>query len=80
LLLPALITLTSRRDGDDDALKWAALVSPPYIPYAPALARAGIDLTKLLMVHSRREMDTLWAIEQALPASRTAVLDLGRKC
>lgn len=60
LLLPTLVRLTRER--------WLAFVAPPYIPYAPALARAGIDLAHLLVVHARSRADVLWSIEQALRA------------
>lgn len=59
ILLPALASL-KERDG------WIALVAPPYIPYAPALAEAGIDLSRVLLIHPRAEADTLWSAEQAL--------------
>jgi hypothetical protein len=58
LILPALAALT--RAG-----KHAVLVAPPRIPYAPALAAAGIDLVNLLVVTAGRR-DALWAAEQAL--------------
>jgi cell division inhibitor SulA/protein ImuA len=74
LLLPALIHLSWR--GDDEASRWVTLVSPPYVPYAPALSRAGIDLTRLLVVHSRQDVDTSWALEQALH-SRTCAAVVG---
>ena len=61
LLMPALARLS--RQG-----RWIALIAPPYIPYAPALAACGIDLSHLLLVHARTSVDTLWAVEQALRA------------
>ncbi len=59
LLLPALRQITA--DG-----QWAALINPPYIPYAPALGNAGIRLDRLLIVDSRDDANTLWAAEQIL--------------
>lgn len=59
LLIPALIRLS--RQG-----KWIALIAPPFIPYAPALAAHGIDLSRILLVHPKSQADTLWALEQAL--------------
>lgn len=44
-------------------------VAPPYRPYAPALAAAGIDMARLLVVRTRSERDTLWALEQALASN-----------
>ena len=41
-------------------------VAPPYAPYAPALAAAGIAMERLLIVRAAPGRDTLWATEQAL--------------
>lgn len=59
LLVPAL----ARLSAED---KWIALVSPPHLPYAPALAGARVDLSRLLIVQAADGADTLWAMEQAL--------------
>jgi protein ImuA len=59
LVLPAHARLTS-------AGKRAVWIAPPYVPYAPALAAAGIDLVHLLIVHPASRRDALWAAEQAL--------------
>lgn len=61
LLVPALVRLT-RED------RWVAFIAPPYIPYAPALRRAGVNLAHVLVVHPRESKDVLWAVEQALRA------------
>lgn len=61
LLLPTLARLSR---GD----RWVAMVAPPYIPYAPALAAAGIDLSRLLLVHPRQGADHWWALENSLRA------------
>lgn len=61
LLMPALSRLS--REG-----RWIAWIAPPHIPYAPALAKHDIDLTKVLLVHPRNHRDALWATEQALRA------------
>jgi hypothetical protein len=75
LLLPALAGLTQPPARPGGEAGWIALVAPPYMPYAPPLARAGLDLSRVLVVHARRDLDTLWAIEQALQSrSCTAVL------
>jgi len=57
LLLPVLARLC----GDDDG--WLAWVAPPHPPYAPALAAAGIDVDRVLVV---RAPPAEWAMEQAL--------------
>lgn len=59
LLLPALAALS----GDDG---WLAWVAPPHVPYAPALAAAGIRLNRLLVARPRTPADAWWTAEQAL--------------
>lgn len=59
LLMPALAALCGT--GQDGG--WLAWVSPPYQPYAPALAACGIDVRRLLVV---RAQPAEWAMEQAL--------------
>ena len=46
--------------------RWITWVAPPFIPYAPALHAHGIDLNKLLIIHSKTLKDSLWATEQCL--------------
>jgi len=61
LMLPALAQLQAdRRD-----VVW---IAPPHVPYAPALAAAGLDLARLMIVRCRTSADELWAYEQALRA------------
>lgn len=43
-----------------------AWIAPPYLPYAPALQAAGIDLARLIFIKTRSPRETLWAIEQTL--------------
>ena len=59
LVLPTLARLSQEQ-------RWLAWVAPPYLPYAPALAAAGIDLSRVLLVHPRSNADGLWAVEQTL--------------
>lgn len=59
LLLPVLVRVA--REGHPQA--W---VAPPRVPYAPALAAAGFDLDRLLVVHPAAGVETDWAIEQCL--------------
>ena len=59
LLGPALARLSAR----GRQLAW---IAPPYLPYAPALAAAGIDLATLIFIKTRSPRETLWAIEQTL--------------
>lgn len=59
LLVPTLSRL-SKQDT------WIAFVSPPHLLYAPALAAAGVDLSRLLLIRAEQGADRLWAMEQAL--------------
>lgn len=61
LLTPALARLSRGHD-------WIVLVAPPHIPYAPALAGHGLDLTRIIIVHPGSEQENLWAAERCLRA------------
>lgn len=43
-----------------------AFIAPPHIPYAPALKRAGLPLSRLLWIDAASEADAHWAAEQIL--------------
>lgn len=45
-----------------------ALVDPPHLPYAPALAQAGVHLPRTVLVRPQSEAGGLWATEQILRA------------
>ncbi len=64
LVLPALARLTQQG-------RWVIWVSPPHVPYSPALQAEGLDLSRVLIVDLPDETqpareETLWAYEQAL--------------
>ena len=59
ILGPALAQLAAQG-------KFIAWIAPPYLPYAPALAAAGIALERVLIVKTAKDGDSLWAAEQAL--------------
>jgi hypothetical protein len=59
LLLPALVRLSATSE-------WQAWVSPPHVPYAPALSVAGVSLKQLLVAQPRSAADAWWTAEQAL--------------
>jgi cell division inhibitor SulA/protein ImuA len=61
LRLPARAALTA-------AGKRVVWLAPPHLPYAPALAAAGVDLTQLALVRAPGRRDALWAAEQVLRA------------
>ena len=67
LLGPALARLSSR----GGRLAW---IAPPYRPYAPALAAAGIDASRLVIVRTGSAKDALWAAEQALRSNACAAV------
>ncbi len=68
LLLPLLTTLGKER-------RWSMWIDPPFVPYAPALAEAGIDLDRTLMVTPRRPAtETPWCMEKALGAGTCALV------
>jgi|SRR5882672_327893 len=62
LLGPALAALSRR----GLRLAW---IAPPHLPYAPALAAAGIDVARLVIVRTASRKETLWAAEQALASN-----------
>ena len=45
LLMPALRALSNTQN------RWLAWINPPFIPYAPALQAAGIESSKILLIH-----------------------------
>lgn len=69
LLWPTLAAIT-RTAGQ------VVLVDPPFIPYAPAWAAAGIELGRLLWLALSQDEQRLWAFEQSLRsgACRAALL------
>jgi len=67
LITPALARL-SETDG------WLAWVAPPYVPYAAALAAAGIDLKRLVVAKPPSEADAWWTAEQALRSGACGAL------
>jgi len=62
LLAPVLRTLSSSG-------KRVIWIAPPHLPYAPALAASGIDLTRMVVLQPAYRKDALWAAEQALRAA-----------
>ena len=49
--------------------QWILWIAPPYIPYAPALIQAGIDIHQVLVIKQDTSCkDALWSMEKALKA------------
>jgi hypothetical protein len=88
LLMPALARLSNADDSignggnvndhcTDPAFEeagWIAWIAPPFQPYPPALLQWGINLQHMLMVHPRRDVEALWAAEQALSSGNCAAV------
>ena len=66
LLLPTLARLTQ-------AGGTAALVAPPYVPYAPAWQAAGVELSQLQVINASPR-DALWTFEQCLRSGACAAV------
>jgi hypothetical protein len=67
LLAPALARL-SRNEG------WLVLVGPPHLPYAPGFESLGVNLSRLLVVKTRSDGESLWAAERCLRAVSCAAV------
>ena len=76
LLAPALATLALTRRctvwvlpaDTASTVRSATAVEAQAIPYAPALATAGLDLARTIFVKPATPRENLWAIEQSLRA------------
>ena len=66
LVVPALAALTRAR-------RRVAIIAPPYLPYPPALAAAGIDLDHLVQIEAD-VADSHWSAEQCLRAGCCAAV------
>jgi hypothetical protein len=61
LLAPALAHISARGLP-------VILINPPHMPYAPALVKAGVVLSQLIIVQGENSKAALWAAEQSLRA------------
>jgi cell division inhibitor SulA/protein ImuA len=61
LLLPAIAALSGSGRN-------VCLIAPPYLPYAPAFAQAGVALKRLMIVRPKTAQEMWWATEQAMRA------------
>jgi cell division inhibitor SulA/protein ImuA len=59
LLLPALAQLSIEK-------RYQLWIGEPWVPFAPGLQAAGIDLNQIIFVHPHNHQQWLWAAEQAL--------------
>ena len=67
LLAPALAHLSNEE-------KWLVLVAPPYLPYAPGFESLGVNLSRLVIVRTRSNGESLWAAERCLRSGTCAAV------
>ncbi|MBR9728083.1 cell division inhibitor SulA [Shewanella intestini] len=66
-LAPQLATLSQQG-------RWIVLINPPHISYKQLLANAGVRTDRVLLVHSKDEVETLWAAEKALTSGTSSAV------
>lgn len=68
LLMPVMKAMTQQK-------RWVIWVSPPHIPYAPAMAQAGIDINYVIVIQPNSSCnDALWSIEKALQSQACSMV------
>ena len=70
LLIPALQRITC------DQARPVVLIRPPHVPYAPAWARAGLPLHRLVWLQPGTDAEAQWAAEQVLCAGIAGAVPL----
>lgn len=73
VVMPALARLSQTE-------KWLVLVGPPHQPYAPGFQAAGVDLSRLIVVKTRSDGESLWAAERCLRANSCAAVLMWAGC
>ncbi len=79
LMLPAHAYLANIRHLGPKGMLWvtsAASSYLPYLPYAPALAHAGVDLNQLIIATAPQMQDALWAAEQGLLSGSVGIVTI----
>lgn len=54
--------------------RWVVLINPPSIGYKQMLASAGVRMDRVLLVHAKDEVETLWAMEKALTSGTSSAV------
>ncbi|EGM68007.1 cell division inhibitor SulA [Shewanella sp. HN-41] len=54
--------------------RWVVLINPPSIGYKQLLANAGVRMDRILLVHAKDEVETLWAMEKALTSGTSSAV------
>lgn len=68
--LHLLLPLMQRLSHNGKTVFW---LNPPYTPYAPALAREGVNLDQVVMIHTD-DGDFLWTLENCLRSPVTGLV------
>jgi protein ImuA len=79
LLLPAHAGLSEAHNLSAKGMLWVVPSNWPhfpYLPYAPALAQAGIDLKQLIIVKAVQLHEALWAAEQGLLSGSMGIVSV----
>jgi len=69
--LHLLLPLVKRLSCQNRTVFW---LNPPHTPYAPALAREGVNLDQVVMVHTDNQGDFLWTLENCLRSPATGLV------
>ncbi|MGL4613391.1 MAG: cell division inhibitor SulA [Shewanella sp.] len=54
--------------------RWVVLINPPSIGYKPLLTSAGVRMDRILLVHTKDAVETLWAMEKALTSGTSSAV------
>ncbi|GIU01729.1 cell division inhibitor SulA [Shewanella morhuae] len=54
--------------------RWLVLINPPSIGYKQMLASAGVRMDRVLLVHAKDDVETLWAMEKALMSGTSSAV------
>lgn len=54
--------------------RWIVLINPGNINYKQLLANAGVRMDRVLLVHTKDEFETLWAMEKALTSGTSSAV------
>lgn len=54
--------------------RWIVLINPPSIGYKQLLAQAGVRMDRVLLVHGKDDIETLWATEKALTSGTSSAV------
>jgi hypothetical protein len=76
LMLPAHAYLADVRHLGPKGMLWVMSATRPYLPYAPALKHAGVDLNQLMIAIAPQIQDALWTAEQGLLSGSVGIITI----